>query len=99
VPLVHLAQSVLPYPLAAAALLDELFEHPAGYSSVANNLWAIGSPACHNIFSRSPLAGCVQTCPHSRSLPSVNPYPELICAGLAWHPSCGNIMASICWNG
>jgi len=30
----------------AAALLGGLFEHPAGYSSVVHDLWAIGFPAC-----------------------------------------------------
>jgi hypothetical protein len=40
----------------AAALLDGLFEHPAGYSSVAHNLWAIGFPACHNSFFPQPAS-------------------------------------------
>ena len=35
----------------AAALLDGLFEHPAGYSSVVQDLWDMGFPACHNSFS------------------------------------------------
>jgi hypothetical protein len=38
----------------AAALLDGLFEHPAGYLSVGHDLWAIGLPVCLNSFS----AGC-----------------------------------------
>jgi len=37
--------------LLAAALLDGLFEHPAGYSSVVHDVRAIGFSVCHNSFS------------------------------------------------
>jgi hypothetical protein len=40
-------------PSLAAALLDELFEHPAGYSPIALDAQTIASPACHNCFSAS----------------------------------------------
>ena len=43
------------------SLLNGLFEHPTGYSSVVYhlNLWAIGFPACHDSFSatcQTPLS-------------------------------------------
>jgi hypothetical protein len=35
----------------AAALLDELFEHPAGYFPIAQDARTIEFPSCHNSFS------------------------------------------------
>jgi hypothetical protein len=48
---------------SAAALLVELFEHPAGYSHLVPTVRAIEVLPCRNSFSKQPVRGqsCVTT--------------------------------------
>ena len=76
---------------SAAALLDELFEHPAQDSPIAPDRQMF---IVHNNITE-PGEGDVQTCPYRRPLPADRGCTEPVSEGLAMAPILLNALGSM----